>query len=165
MTSNIGAEKLQKEAKLGFNVADKEDFDGLAKLHESNKEKVTEELKKYLRPELLNRIDKAVVFNVLTKNEVTKILELQLDELRKRLVKNSITFELTPKARSYLIKHGYDPKNGVRPLRRLIQETIEDTIATGILGQKYSKGSLIKISAKDNHLEYKIVHESTPKKN
>ncbi|MCA9333161.1 ATP-dependent Clp protease ATP-binding subunit [Candidatus Saccharibacteria bacterium] len=159
MTSNLGAEKLQKEAKLGFRVSSKTDEDDLDSLHKNNQEKVRDELKKMLRPELLNRIDKTVVFRALTRKDVIKIMDLQLDELRGRLTKHGIGLEVTPTAKKYLLENGYDPLNGVRPLRRLIQDTIEDHISLKILEDSYHTGSIVKVGAKKKSLAYELARE------
>ncbi len=159
MTSNIGAEKLQKEATLGFHATSKKDEQNLDTLHENNQEKVREELKKLLRPELLNRIDKTVVFRALTKKNVEKIMDLQIDELRHRLVKHGLDIKLTASAKNYLVEHGYDALNGARPLRRLIQDTIEDELSVKVLDGTYSKGSIIKISSRSKYLVYELIGE------
>lgn len=159
MTSNIGAEKLQKEAQLGFRVANKRDENDLDALHGVNKDKVLEQLKKMMRPELLNRIDKTVVFRALTKKDVNKIMDLQLDELRQRLVRHGLGMQVTASAKQYLLDHGYDAANGVRPMRRLIQDTIEDHIALQLLDEKYQTGSVVKVAAKQKELAYDIVAE------
>jgi ATP-dependent Clp protease ATP-binding subunit ClpC len=163
MTSNIGADKLQKEASLGFNVNTdiRKELASLDELHQTNKDKVTAELKKMLRPELLNRIDKVIVFRALTKTNIFKIVDLQIDDLKKRLTKHGITIQLTNPAKQYLLDKGYDVKNGVRPLRRLIQNTIEDRLATELLGEKYEKGAIIQVAVKDGELSYTTVHETT----
>lgn len=159
MTSNIGAEKLQKEANLGFHATEPDEMKDLDNLHTKNKDKVHDELKKLMRPELLNRIDKTIVFRALTKNDVMKILELQIDELRKRLVKHGLGLELTKSAKQYLLDNGYDPHNGVRPMRRLIADTIEDHIAMQLLDEKFQKGDIVKVSAKQNALTFDIMSE------
>jgi ATP-dependent Clp protease ATP-binding subunit ClpC len=159
MTSNIGAEKLQKESSLGFSaqtVGQKADLDDL---HERNKEKVFDELKKIMKPEMLNRIDKVIVFKSLSKNDILKIIDLQLDELIERLVKKGITIDASTKAKNWLLDKGYDSTNGVRPLRRLIQDEIEDVIASGILSDDYKKGSIISIGLEKDKLTFKISSE------
>ena len=142
MTSNIGAEKLQKEASFGFGANLKAELDNLDELHQTNKDKVHEELKKMMRPELLNRIDKTIVFRALTKKDALKILDLQLDDLRARLVKKGIGLQVTKAAKEYLLEQGYDTHNGARPMRRLLQETLEDAIAGGLLDESYHKGDV-----------------------
>lgn len=154
MTSNIGASKLQKETTLGFDIhslAGQKDLDAL---HDANKDKVLDELKKAMRPELLNRIDKTIVFRALTQKDIFKIIDLQVDDLRDRLQKKGIGLELTTAGKQYLLEHGYDSKNGVRPLRRLIQDTLEDHIALQLLDEQYGMGDIVKVSAKKGELAY-----------
>ncbi len=154
MTSNIGADKLQKEVTLGFNAINTQAEKDLDALHEINKDKVLEDLRKAMRPELLNRIDKIIVFHALTKKDIYKIIDLQIDDLRKRLQKKGIGIELTTAGKQYLLEHGYDSKNGVRPLRRLIQDTVEDHIALQLLEEQYQKGDIVKVTAKKGELAY-----------
>jgi len=150
MTSNIGAEKLQKEASFGFSASRPTDLDNLEELHQANKDKVSDELKKMMRPELLNRLDKVIVFRALTKNNALKILDLQLEDLRNRLVKKGIGLDVDKAAKQYLLEQGYDALNGARPMRRLLQETLEDAIAAGMLDESYHKGDVVTVTAKKN---------------
>ncbi len=162
MTSNIGAEKLQKEASFGFGAVNSNDLKDLDKLHEANKDKVLDDLKKTMRPELLNRIDKMVVFRALTKKDALRILDNQLDDLRSRLVKKGLGLEVSKAAKEYLLENGYDAKNGARPMRRLIQETLEDSIAAGLLDESYQKGDVVTVNAKtkpEKELTYATVNE------
>ncbi|MBI2588698.1 ATP-dependent Clp protease ATP-binding subunit [Candidatus Saccharibacteria bacterium] len=148
MTSNIGAEKLQKEASFGFGADKLTDLNSLEALHADNKSKVQDELKKMMRPELLNRIDKVIVFRALTRKDALRILDLQLDDLRSRLVKKGIGLEVNKAAKAHLLEQGYDAHNGARPMRRLLQETLEDAIAAGLLDDSYHKGDVVTVSAK-----------------
>lgn len=161
MTSNIGADKLQKEVSLGFGADDKADFKDLDKLHETNKDKVLDELKKMMRPELLNRIDKTIVFRALTKQNILKILDLQIDELKNRLSRQGLGLRLTSTAKNYLLEHGYDSHNGVRPMRRLIQDTLEDHIATRLISGSYDKGTIIEVGTKNRKLDYTVITETS----
>ncbi len=154
MTSNVGAEKLQKEANFGFHATNSSDLKDLDALHETNRVRVQDELKKLLRPELLNRIDKTIVFRALTQKDIYKIIDLQIDELKARIHRKGLSVQLSTSAKQYLIEHGYDAKNGVRPLRRLIQDTIEDQLALDVLDEKYSKGDIIQVASKNGELAY-----------
>lgn len=154
MTSNIGAEKLQKEANFGFSATNASDVKELGDLHEANKSKVLDELRKTMRPELINRIDKLIVFRALTKKDVLKILDLQITELKDRLVKHGLGLQLTTKAKNHLLARGYDALNGARPMRRLIQDTIEDHIAMSLLDSTYHKGSIVTVDANKQGLVY-----------
>lgn len=159
MTSNIGAEKLQKEASLGFHAVNESELKDLDNLHKQNKSKVHDELKRMMRPELLNRIDKIIVFRALTTKNALKILDLQLDELRARLIKHGVGLEVSPFAKRYLLKSGYDAHNGARPLRRLLQDTIEDHVAHQLLDSKYGRGDIVQIGLKDRELAYNVSAE------
>jgi len=159
MTSNIGAEKLQKEANFGFSATRPSDLKDLNALHEANESRVRDELKKLLRPELLNRIDKTIVFRALTQKDIYKIIDLQIDELKNRLQRKGLSVQLSSGAKQYLLEHGYDAHNGVRPLRRLIQDTIEDQLALDMLDEKYTKGDIIQVASKNSELTYATVAE------
>lgn len=159
MTSNIGADRLQKEANFGFHAERTKDFDDLDAMHDANRDNVLDRLKKEMRPELLNRIDKIVVFRGLTRKDIFHIIDLQIDELRARLQKQGLSVSLTKGAKEYLLEHGYDAKNGVRPLRRLIQDTIEDQMAVELLDNKYSKGDIVHVATKNDQLVYTTANE------
>jgi ATP-dependent Clp protease ATP-binding subunit ClpC len=147
MTSNVGAEKLQKEATLGFQAQRSSDLKDLDALHERNKTRVLDDLRKTMRPELLNRIDKTIVFRALTKKDIHRIIDLQIDN------------QVSPAAKQYLLDNGYDAKNGVRPLRRLIQDTFEDYLALGLLDDKLAKGNIVQVSTKKGELAYSVTAE------
>lgn len=159
MTSNVGASKLQKEASLGFHATNDSDLKNLDQLHEANKAHVKDELKKLFRPELLNRIDKTIVFRALTKKDILRIVDLQIEDLKARLQRKGVSLQLNAAAKQYLLDNGYDAHNGVRPLRRLIQDTIEDHLALDLLDEKYSKGDIIQVAAKNGELAYATSNE------
>lgn len=158
MTSNIGAHLLQKEASLGFRVGAKDAKD-LDALHEENKEKVHDELKKHMRPELINRIDKIIVFRALTKTDIKQIIDVQIAELQSRLQRKKLGLSINMAAKDWLLDKGYDSHNGVRPMRRLIQDSIEDHIAEGVLSGTYNDGDIIKVSAGKKGLTFSVVKE------
>jgi ATP-dependent Clp protease ATP-binding subunit ClpA len=112
-----------------------------------------------MRPEFLNRIDKVVVFRSLTQKDIYKIIDLQIAELSKRLQKHGLGVTLTTGAKQFLLDKGYDAKNGVRPMRRLIQDEIEDHIAAELLAEHYQTGDIISIGAKNGQLTYTTTHE------
>jgi ATP-dependent Clp protease ATP-binding subunit ClpC len=164
MTSNIGAEKMQKEASLGFRAEDLEGIRDLEAMHERTKTEVKSELKKMMRPELINRIDKVVVFRALTKNDAIKIVDLLVSELKERLVRKGVGIELSRAAKLYIVDKGYDDKNGARPLRRIIQDKIEDYIADGLISDSLDKGDILKVGLKNGKLTFTPVKESHSKK-
>ena len=154
MTSNLGAKQLTQEAgKIGFNLstdklkAAEEDFN-------SKKEQVLKELKGHFRPEFLNRIDKTIVFQPLNNQSIQKIVQLQINELNDRLKDKTITVTLTPEATELLAKLSYNPEYGARPVRRMIQDKIEDPIAERILDGEFGEGSQIKISRDGDREEF-----------
>ncbi len=151
MTSNIGAEKMQKGVSLGFNADSKEDVDADAQ-YKKIKSQVRSELKKMMRPELINRIDKVIVFRSLTKKDAIKIVDLLINELKDRLVRKGISVELSKAAKEYLVEKGYDDKNGARPLRRLIQDEIEDPLADKLISDEMSKGDILKVGVNKGKL-------------
>lgn len=160
MTSNIGADKLQKESALGFQLSPGDSFADLDALHDANKDKVHDALKKTMRPELLNRIDKVIVFRALTKKDVIRILDLQIHELSNRLAKKGVGLKVTSLAKDYLIEQGYDAKNGVRPMRRLLQDTIEDHVAMQLIEDKYQTGDIVKVAATKKQLAFSVLSEA-----
>lgn len=158
LTSNIGAKLLQKEASLGFSANSSEE-QSLDELHDSNKEKITSELKKYMRPELINRIDKIIVFRALSKKDVRKIIDVQIADLSTRLQRKKIAITLTANAKDWLLDHGYDAHNGVRPMRRLIQDEIEDRLAEGVLAGKFKEGDVIRVKSEKDALKFSVIKE------
>ncbi len=159
MTSNIGADKLRREATLGFRAQTDGDKAKLSSLHKENRELVLEDLSEMMRPELLNRIDNTIVFNSLSKKDVAAVLRLQLKELEERLKKKHLSLKVTPSAKTRLAKLGYDPANGVRPLRRAILDEMEDVIAEGLISEKYTSGDVIKVNAKGDKLSFSLISE------
>jgi ATP-dependent Clp protease ATP-binding subunit ClpC len=109
------------------------------------KGRVMSDLKKVFRPELLNRIDEIIVFPKLAKEEILEIVDLMLNRLRQQMAEHQVTMELTPEAKELLVEKGYDPAMGARPLRRAIQQLIEDPLADFVLGRQLDPGSTILI--------------------
>lgn len=159
LTSNLGAEKMQREASLGFSATTKQELGELEDLHEQNRDAAMKELRRMMRPELINRLDNIIVFKALTQPEVREILDLQLQRLSKRLERKHVAISVNPSAKKWLLEKGYDPQNGVRPLRRLIQDTIEDEIAAGLLDERYTKGNVIAVGVKGGELVYSVKAE------
>ena len=147
MTSNIGAEKLTKQAaKIGFKLEEEAKAEEIA--YEEKRKEVLKELKANLRPEFINRIDHIMVFNALDQNTIRKIVKMHIDVLSERLKTKGYTIEIDQKAINILGEHGFDPQYGARPVRRVIQERIEDEIAEHILKGIFEPGDTIKIVSK-----------------
>lgn len=140
MTSNIGSQYFQEAS------YSKEDI----------RRKIADEMKKYLRPELINRIDEIIIFNNLSESNIEKIVGLQLAELKKKLRKRNITLDITKEARKKIAEEGYDADFGARPLRRLLQKEIEDTLALKLLEGEYKDGDKITVGIDPKTGKFKI---------
>lgn len=153
MTSNIAAGLIRKETALGF--ASRAD-EGKAQMrsYESMKEKVLDEMKKTFRPEFLNRIDGVVVFHALSKEEVRQICDLELIKVQERLDERDIKLEITDAAKDLLCDKGYDKTFGARPLKRTIQNMVEDSLSEGILGGRFQDGDTIVVERDGDELEF-----------
>ncbi len=143
MTSNLGAKQLQTNSSLGFRVTGDSDESKAQISYDLMKEKVQAELKQAFRPEFLNRIDATVVFRSLTVEEITLIVDLMLDRVRDQLRAQQMSLEVTTAAKEHIIKLGYDVAYGARPLRRVIQNMVEDVLAEHLLLGRYEPGTTI----------------------
>ncbi len=146
LTSNIGSESIQKMESIGFsNNSDKENYI-------QTKEKVLDTLKDFFRPEFLNRLDEIIVFDILPKEVIEKIVGIRVEMLAKRLLEKGITLTVNPAALSYLAKEGYNPHFGARPLNRLIQTKILNPIATHIIKEGAADGDIVNVTEKNGDL-------------
>jgi len=138
MTSNIGTDKIMKNKSLGFSVVTDE--------HEDIQKIVSEELKKHLRPELINRIDEKIVFNTLNKKDISKIVELEIGRVLERISDKGYEISITKGVKDFLVEIGYEKEYGARPLKRAITTHVENVIAQSILRNSLKEGSKIKLS-------------------
>ncbi len=144
MTSNLGSDLIKRETSLGFAAKTSEaQTDDSA--YERMKDKVLEEVKRFFRPEFLNRIDSTVVFHQLTREEILEIVDLMMNQVRTELDEKEIALEITEEAKVYLGGKGFDPVLGARPLRRLIQDEIEDTLSDEVLSRRLVAGDVAMI--------------------
>ncbi len=148
MTSNVGASMIATQSKLGFTTAEDEKKDKYEKL----KDTVNEEMKKAFRPEFINRIDDIIVFSHLSKEEIRQIVDLMMKDLFKRLDERGLKMEVTDEVKDFMATDGYNEAYGARPLRRLIQRKVEDTLAEEILTGKYHEGDTIVLDMKDGKM-------------
>lgn len=146
MTSNAGARQITTEGRAGFTL------DEGVLTYSEIKGSAENELKKFLSPELINRIDDIIVFSPLTKKQVSSILDIKIKELEDRLSEQNISIQLTEEAREYLVENGYEPSMGARPLRRIIQKEIEDPLAIEILSQNSKTCGKILVDIVDDKL-------------
>ena len=144
MTSNLGSDLIKRESTLGF-AAKSNDAQTDESAYERMREKVMEEVKRFFRPEFLNRIDSTVVFHQLTQAEILEIVNLMMDQVRGELGEKEIDLELSEPAKVYLGEKGFDPILGARPLRRLIQNEIEDALSDEVLSRRLVAGAVAKI--------------------
>ena len=148
MTSNIGAKKLtEKAAPIGFSTSS-EEISKAEEDFEEMKSEILGELKDHFRPEFLNRVDKVVVFHALTNENIKEIVKLHLSYLQKRLESKKLVLTTSPTALEVLSKIGYDPKYGARPVRRAIQELVEDPLTEKFLDGTFKEGDIVKIAKK-----------------
>jgi len=161
MTSNIGAELLRKQSSLGFSEHNDD------KSYEAMKEKLMDAMKKSFKPEFLNRLDDIVVFKNLKKNELMEIIDMEMKKVFARLNERNIKVTLSKKAKELLFEKGYDPLYGARPIRRAIEQNIEDPMSEEILRGKIPEGSKVLISCARGKITFKVTkpEQETDKKN
>jgi ATP-dependent Clp protease ATP-binding subunit ClpC len=148
MTSNVGAELIRKTGSLGFK-AQKEEM-----TYQEMKDKLLEEVKHTFKPEFLNRIDDIIVFRQLVKEDLQRIVEIEVGLVAQRLGEQKISLEVSPEAKEFLIEKGFDPVFGARPLKRVIQRFLEDPLAAEIIGKKFKEGSVVKVQRKNEELVF-----------
>ena len=155
MTSNVGAHLIKRDAAIGFRL-ESEDLRTEGQFYKEMRERVMAEIKKTFRPEFLNRVDSVVVFRHLLKEDIISIVDIQLAELQARLTEHEITLEVTGDAKELLVEQGYDPDNGARPLRRVIQNLIENELAEGLLAENFHAGDIITVDRDGEELRLEV---------
>ncbi|MFW6266050.1 MAG: ATP-dependent Clp protease ATP-binding subunit [Halanaerobiales bacterium] len=150
MTSNVGANFIEKQSQLGFKKPEeKEEAE-----YEKMKQKVIKKLRQTFRPEFLNRLDETIVFHSLNKDHIKQIVDLMLDDVQKRLDEQDIEIEVSEEAKSLLAEKGYDPEFGARPLRRTIQKMIETPLSEKILSKEIHEGVNIFVDEENGELTF-----------
>ena len=149
MTSNIGSDLIKRDSALGFALK-AEDAGDEEHVYGRMKDKVMDEFKRFFRPEFLNRIDASVVFHPLSKDHIIEIVELMLNIVQNQMQEKNITMEVTQSAKELLATKGYDPNFGARPLRRVIQDEVEDMLSEELLEGKMQAGDTVVIDVKDD---------------
>ncbi|MBW6432132.1 AAA family ATPase, partial [Patescibacteria group bacterium] len=162
MTSNIGSAEFYHSKEIGFTKA------GTGKVNKQKQKeielKVEAELKKNFKPEFLNRVDKVIVFRALNRDDVKKIVNLELKKMIKRLKEQKIKISVTEQSKALLITKGYDIENGARPLKRTIQNMIEDPLANGILSGEFKQGDTVSIIKEGETLKLVSIKKPNLKK-
>ena len=152
MTSNAGAQNIVQPKTLGF-----ASFTDEKERHENMKTKVMDEVKRLFKPEFINRIDEIIVFHALNKEQIGSIVDIMIAKVNKRIMEQmKISIELNDEAKKYIVDKGYDEKYGARPLRRTIQNDIEDALAEKILEGTVKQGNRVLVSVKDGKLHFSL---------
>lgn len=148
MTSNIGAKLIQGGNRLGF-VINRDDQESRDNDYDSMKAKVIDALKKTFRPEFINRLDGIMVYRSLSRDEISQIVEIQLKPLRLQLAEHDMKLQITNAARSAIAEAGFDPDYGARPLRRVIQNRIQDPLSEMLLGNNFVPGDTVEVDYRE----------------
>jgi ATP-dependent Clp protease ATP-binding subunit ClpC len=144
MTTNVGAEMIQRQSTLGFSLT-VDEVQEEAQSYKEMQKKLMDALKRTFRPEFINRLDSVIVFRSLNKADIRKIVQLELNKVNQRLEENDIHLRATDAALEFLADEGYNPEMGARPLRRVIQQKIEDRLSDALLGNEFEAGQNILI--------------------
>ena len=142
---------LKKQGSIGFKSQAEE------VTYQSMKERLMDEVKRTFKPEFLNRVDDIIVFRSLTKEDLERIVELEVKDVESRLKEQNIKIELTKEAKDFLIEKGFDKSFGARPLKRIIQRFLEDPLAEEIIRGSYKNGAKVHVTAKADHLEFTTI--------
>ena len=160
MTSNVGAELIKRQTSIGFDIARDEELEERMAYQEMRK-KLLDSLKRVFRPEFINRVDSVIVFRALSKESIKEIVQLELDKVSLRLEEHAIVINTTPAALELLAEMGYDPEMGARPLRRVIQQNIEDNLSDALLAGEFEDGDTIIVDVVDDEIELHRSEEKT----
>jgi len=150
MTSNVGSAVIARETALGFTTL--HETRGESSAYHEMKSKLMKELKQLFRPEFLNRVDEIVVFHELSKEDIERIVEIQIGRLNERLADHRVTIKCTGAGRQALARQGFDPQFGARPLRRTMQRLIEDVLAERMLENVIRDGDVVIVDAKEDEI-------------
>ncbi len=158
MTSNVGSDLIRKEGNLGFSVSKDEASDAAAK-HDRMKDKVLNAMKNVFRPEFINRLDATIVFHSLTKTHIREIVTNEMKQVVKQLGTKGVALELTDAALDWIGEKGYDPVFGARPLRRVIQNEIEDPLSEALLEERFKEGDKVKVDVQNDEIVLENISE------
>ncbi|MFN8557810.1 MAG: ATP-dependent Clp protease ATP-binding subunit [Dehalococcoidia bacterium] len=154
MTSNVGSDLIRRDRTMQLGRRD--DVKNAEEAYARMKDKVLTEMKNVFRPEFLNRIDSTVVFHALSKEHIGNIVDLMLNEVNKQLVTKGVTLTVSEEARTWLGDKGYDPVFGARPLRRVIQNEVEDRLSEALLLGEFGPGDSVELVVEDDHLAHRV---------
>jgi ATP-dependent Clp protease ATP-binding subunit ClpC len=151
MTSNVGADMIKRQTSIGFTLKKDEQVEERLAYEEMRK-KLLDALKRVFRPEFINRLDSVIVFRSLSKEDIKQIVELELQKVSKRLTEHAIVLSSTPAALEMLADQGYDPEMGARPLKRVIQQKVEDPLSDALLSGEFEDGNTIIVDASEGQV-------------
>ena len=157
MTSNVGAEDVLRQGAIGFTLETSETDPDRA--YDAMRQQLLSRLRKLFRPEFLNRVDAVVVFRSLTHEDIRKIVELEIEKLRDRVLEQGYDIQLTDGAQEWLAENGYNAEYGARPLRRLIQKEVETPLSDHLLAGKFDLGDVVLIDANEEEIVIESVQE------
>jgi ATP-dependent Clp protease ATP-binding subunit ClpC len=151
MTTNVGADMIKRQTSIGFTLKQDEDTEERQAYDEMRK-KLLDSLKRVFRPEFINRLDSVIVFRSLSRSDIQQIVQLELNKVATRLVDHDIKLTASPEAVDMLAEMGYDPEMGARPLRRVIQQTVEDKLSDALLGGDFQAGDTILVDVEEEEI-------------
>ncbi len=161
MTSNVGSDLIRRESAIGFSTVNDEEQSEKQR-YEKMKDKVLQEMKRVFRPEFLNRVDTTLVFHPLSRAHIRSIVDMMLTEVDSRIKEKQVELDVTEAARDWLGEKGYDPVFGARPLRRVIQERLEDSLSEALLRGDFEAGDTIRVDLvkelNENGVEEEMLH-------
>ena len=161
MSGNVGAQMIKREGQIGFRQSGSDDRSE-QQAYDRMREKVLGEVKNVFRPEFLNRVDMIVVFRALGKGDVLSIVDLELERITRQLKEQALELEVTVPAKELLADKGFDPDFGARPLRRVIQNTIEDELAERLLSGKLKSGGQVKVDRDGEEIKIETTELPAP---
>ena len=159
MTSNIGQKEIVQQGAIGFMA--REDREAT---YEKMKDTVLADMKKDFRPEFLNRIDEIIVFHALTENELKEIAKIIISDMQKQVLQREMKLDISEAVKEKVIKDGYDPKFGARPLRRAVQQLLENPLSNEIIAGKFKEGDSIYADVKGNKIFFQKTGSAPAKK-
>jgi len=160
MTSNVGADLIGRSTALGFARA-RDTAQSEQEAYEDMKDKVLGELKRIFRPEFLNRLDGVMVFHALNREHIQEIVDLEVEKVSVRLAEHGLSLKLNDEARTYLADKGYDPSLGARPLRRVIQNEVEDALSEALLGGRFEAGDKVLVVVEDGAIGFQALDDDS----
>ena len=160
MTSNLGSDLIKRDTSMGFSSLQSTE-EAFEHDYTRMKDRVIGEVKRYFRPEFLNRIDDTVVFHALNRDHILEIVDLMLDQVRANVMEQGRDLEVSAEARRFIGETGYDPHLGARPLRRMIQNVVEDKLSEELLAGRFNLGDTIILDLQDGELVSRSVQAAT----